>query len=111
MVAVADAGQAIESWLERNVITRIPGEGKRAVVAVMAGRILKNAQDSVSALSQNPIVKASGLVKDGCIDEEVLVEIRTKLNGGKLEFNIPLIGTLGIDGDAIDELYSELKSI
>lgn len=110
MVNIADAKDALAHWLDKDVIVQIPGEGRRVAVAVMANRILNNISSLVPELEKNPIIAASGLIRDGKVDESVLVEIREGLKGGILKFPIPILGTITLDGEALDSLYQMLVS-
>lgn len=109
MVLLADAKIGLESWIESNIIQKIPGEGERAVVAVLARRIL-NKIDKLSDVN-NPLLTMTNLIVDGKLDEEVIIEIRQALGTkGKFQFKLPMIGSFAIDGDALDDLYSSLTT-
>lgn len=109
MVLLADAKTSLESWIESNIIQKIPGEGERAVVAVLARRIL-NKIDKLSDVN-NPLLTMTNLIVDGKLDEEVIIEIRQALGTkGKIQFKLPMIGSFAIDGDALDDLYSSLTT-
>lgn len=110
MVNIVDAKDVLANWLDTNVVTRIPGEGKRVVFAVMANRVLSNLQALTPALEKHPMVAVSGLIDGGKIDESILVEIREGLKGGKLELPVPLLGTITLDGEALNSLYQMLVS-
>lgn len=111
MVKIADVTEKIKVWTEKNIIIKIPGEAKRAAVAVVANRLINNAE---SALNTNNalamILKAGNIVRAGEIDENALVEYRQELGNGKLEFSIPFVGNFQLDGDAIDSLYQAISS-
>lgn len=109
MVLLVDAKTCLESWIEKNIIQKIPGEGKRATVATLAARILKNL-DKLSGVN-NPLLTLTNLIVDEKLDEEFIVELRQALGPkGKFEFNIPMIGKFAIDGEALDDLYSSLTT-
>ena len=108
MVPIVDAKTIITEWLEKNVIVKIPGEGKRVLMAVLANRFLQNAEKVIDAIQSNPWVVATGIISNGCIDESILPEIREQLKAGKLELPIPMLGTISFDGAAIDSLYADL---
>jgi hypothetical protein len=109
MVLLADAKTGLESWIEKSIIQKIPGEGKRAVVAVLARRILNNI-DKLSDVN-NPLLTMTNLIVDGKLDEEAIIELRQALGTkGKFELNLPMIGSFAIDGDALDDLYSSLTT-
>ena len=109
MVPIVDAKTIIANWLDNNVIVKIPGEGKRVILAVLVNRFLQNAEKVTDAIQSNPWVVATGVLSNGQIDESILPEIREKLKTSKLELNIPMVGTIALDGDAIDSLYEDLS--
>lgn len=108
MVLLADAKIGLESWIESNIIQKIPGEANRAIVAVFALRILKNIDKLADV--KNPLLTLTNIIADGKLDEEAIIELRQSLGKGKFELNLPMIGTLAIDGEALDDLYSRLSS-
>lgn len=111
MVAVTDAKERVKAWAEKNLIRRIPGEGKRAVAAVIAGRVIDNAErvlDGLGGTAAGRVLAGSGILADGMLDETVLDEVREKLGAGKIEFSVPLVGTFSLDGDAVDSLRAAL---
>lgn len=109
MVLLADAKTGLESWIEKSIIQKIPGEGERTVVAVLARRILNNI-DKLSDVN-SPLLTMTNLIVDGKVDEEVIIELRQALGTkGKFEIKLPMIGKFAIDGDALDDLYSSLTT-
>ena len=110
MTNIVDAKETLANWLDRNVIVKIPGEGSRVVVAVMANRLLNNISELAPQLEKNPFLAASGLIRDGKVDETILVELREGLKGGTLKLPIPILGTITLDGEALDSLYQMLVS-
>ncbi|MDE5899009.1 MAG: hypothetical protein K2H09_07095 [Treponemataceae bacterium] len=108
MVLIADAKQKVAAWIESNVITKIPGEGKRILTAVVVSRALNNAEKLAEGLAKNPVISAAGIIDGDKLDESVLLEIRERLGRGKIELPVPMIGTVGLDGEAIDSLYASL---
>lgn len=110
MVNIVDAKEALANWLDRDVIVQIPGEGVRVAVGVMASRILNNLTTIAPKLESNLLISASGLIRDGKVDESILVEMRERLKGGTLKFPIPILGTITLDGEALDSLYQMLVS-
>lgn len=108
MTNIVDAKEALADWLDRYVIVKIPGEGSRVVVATMVNRLLNNISALVPELEKNPILAISGLIRDGKVDETILVEVREGLKGGILKFPIPILGTITLDGEALDSLYQML---
>lgn len=113
MTNIADAKVNLEKWIEKNLIVKIPGQAKRAGATVIARRVLNNSQTALEEAEKIPVarllLRGSGIVKDGMIDEEALVEFRQELGAGTVDFSIPLIGNFSLDGDAIDSLYEALK--
>lgn len=110
MTNIVDAKEALANWLDKDVIVKIPGEGSRVAVGVMANRILNNLTTIAPKLEQNLFIAASGLIRDGKVDESVLVELREGLKGGTLKIPIPILGTISLDGEALDSLYQMLVS-
>lgn len=111
MILIADAKQKIKDWAELNLIRKIPGEGKRALAAVIANRVIDNAETFLSQGSgAAAFLSGSGILRDGYFDETALAEIREALGAGKFEFSVPLVGTFSLDGEAVDSLYQALVS-
>lgn len=110
MTNIVDAKDVLAKWLDKDVIVKIPGEGARVAVGVMASRILNNLTTIAPKLEQNLFIAASGLIRDGKVDESVLVELREGLKGGTLKIPIPILGTISLDGEALDSLYQMLVS-
>ena len=110
MILIADAKTKITKWVEKNIINKIPGEGKRVVMAVVVSRAMNNIDKVIPELAKNPILAATGIIDGESIDENILIEIREKLGANHFDINIPMIGTIGIDGEALDDLYKQIKS-
>lgn len=115
MTNIADAKINLEKWIEKNLIAKIPGLPKRAAATVVVKRILKNSDTALEEVQKIPalsfILASSGIIKDGMIDEDVLVEFRQEMGTGTVDFSIPFIGEFSLDGDAVDSLYEALKKI
>ncbi len=113
MTNIADAKVNLEKWIEKNLIAKIPGLSKRAAATVVVKRILKNSDTALEEVQKIPalsfILASSGIIKDGMIDEDVLVEFRQEMGTGTVDFSIPFIGEFSLDGDAVDSLYETLK--
>lgn len=110
MILIADAKTKLTRWIEKNIINKVPGEGKRVVMAVVVNRAMNNIDKVIPELTKNPILAATGIIDGESIDENILIEIREKLGANHFDINIPMIGTVGIDGEALDDLYNQIKS-
>lgn len=110
MTNIVDAKDVLAKWLDKDVIVKIPGETSRVAVAVMANRILNNLSTIAPKLEQNLFIAASGLIRDGKVDESVLIELREGLKGGTIKLPIPILGTISFDEEALDSLYQMLVS-
>ena len=111
MVAIADAKEQFKNWIDKNLIMKIPGEGKRALVAVIANRVIQHGEQLLSGgMPGTYLLSGTGIIRDGMIDENVLLELRDALGSGTIDIVIPLVGTFALDKEAVESLYQALIS-
>lgn len=111
MVAIADAKEQLKNWIDKNLIMKIPGEGKRALVAVIANRVIQHGEQLLGGgMPGTYLLSGTGIIRDGMIDENVLLELRDALGSGTIDIVIPLVGTFALDKEAVESLYQALIS-
>lgn len=91
-------------YCDVDVIPQLPTSGKWIVGAMVIGAT-KKAENIITQLSSNPIVKSIGIIdENGLIDIDLLADsLRQSADKyGKLSVSLPVVGTMTFSASDID---------
>lgn len=101
----------VVKYIDNEVLTKLDTKGK-IFLGTGITIALKNSQNLLQKIQNNEIVKALGIVDEsGQYDIDLLAE-HLKANAqkyGKLQFNVPVVGTLTFSAEDVDRIKEYIE--
>lgn len=110
MVTIDQAMRGVAQYAENEIIPHLPmGKGIGAGIALAL--IMDGGKSRILALKDHPAVQVMGIMdEEGNIDLDRLYNAaRTRVDGKKIPWDIPIIGELKFDVNDIDRLYKYIQ--
>ena len=104
MVTTEQIERGFARWLDNELMPHFPANGWKKVIAGTAASIMiKRGGTMITALAENPIVKALEVAKDGMFDIEILRdEMKSNMSATGLKIDIPIVGAITLNKGDID---------
>lgn len=110
MVTIDQAMRGAAKFADNEIIPHLPmGKGIGAGIALAL--IMDGGKNRILALKDHPAVQMMGIMdEDGNIDLDRLYNAaRTRVDGKKIPWDIPIIGELKFDVNDVDRLYKYIQ--
>ena len=110
MVTIDQAMRGVAQYADNEIIPHLPtGKGIGARIALAL--IMDGGKSRILALKDHPAVQMMGFMdEDGNIDlDRLYTAARTRVDGKKIPWNIPVIGELKFDVNDVDRLYKYIQ--
>ena len=110
MVTIDQAMRGAAKFADNEIIPHLPmGKGIGAGIALAL--IMDGGKSRILALKDHPAVQMMGIMdEDGIIDIDRLYNAaRTRVDGKKIPWDIPVIGELKFDVNDVDRLYKYIQ--
>ena len=110
MVTIDQAMRGVAQYADNEIIPHLP-TGKGIGAGIALALILDGGKNRILALKDHPAVKMMGIMdEEGNIDLDRLYNAaRTRVDGKKIPWNIPVIGELKFDVNDVDRLYKYIQ--
>lgn len=102
--------QGIAAYIDNEIVSQMSGSWKSWVIGSAAGIALSRADEMLTNLAANPIVKALGLIDGENIDVETIYEeLRRQAQRGAATVELPMLGAITFSVADVDSLYRHIK--
>lgn len=102
--------QGIAAYIDNEIVSQMSGSWRSWVVGSVAGIALSRADEMLTSLAANPIVKALGLIEGENIDVETIYEeLRRQAQKGAATVELPMLGAITFSVADVDSLYRYIK--
>ena len=110
MVTIDQAMRGVAQYADNEIIPHLP-TGKGIGAGIALALILDGGKNRILALKDHPAVKMMGIMdEEGNIDLDRLYNAaRTRVDGKKIPWDIPVIGELKFDVNDVDRLYKYIQ--
>ena len=110
MVTIDQAMRGVAQYAENEIIPHLP-TGKGIGAGIALALIMDGGKSRILELKDHPAVQMMGVMdEDGNIDLDRLYNAaRTRVDGKKIPWDIPVIGELKFDVNDIDRLYKYIQ--
>lgn len=110
MVTIDQAMRGVAQYADNEIIPHLP-TGKGIGAGIALALILDGGKNRILALKDHPAVQMMGIMdEDGNIDLDRLYNAaRTRVDGKKIPWDIPIIGELKFDVNDVDRLYKYIQ--
>lgn len=108
MVSINQLRNGFVKYAETDLISGQTGL-TRAVVKGVVNLYASRAEEIIKALSEIQAIKMLKIVDGNMVDVEALYNAFAPEVQGKIEIEIPLIGTMSFDREELDKLMSRIK--
>ena len=110
MVTIDQAMRGVAQYADNEIIPHLP-TGKGIGAGIALALILDGGKNRILALKDHPAVKMMGIMdEEGNIDLDRLYNAaRTRVDGKKIPWDIPIIGELKVDVNDVDRLYKYIQ--
>ena len=110
MVTIDQAMRGAAKFADNEIIPHLP-TGKGIGAGIALALILDGGKNRILALKDHPAVKMMGIMdEEGNIDLDRLYNAaRTRVDGKKIPWDIPIIGELKFDVNDVDRLYKYIQ--
>ena len=111
MVTYEQVITGLSKFIDSEIISQLTGNSK-VLLGIGAGVALKKGDVLFNNLRNNTAIKMLGIIdEEGHIDIETLyTEARKQAQKEVLRLEIPMVGTLKLNADDIEKLYSYIKN-
>ena len=110
MVTIDQAMRGVAQYADNEIIPHLP-TGKGIGAGIALALILDGGKNRILALKDHPAVQMMGIMdEEGNIDLDRLYNAaRTRVDGKKIPWDIPIIGELKFDVNDVDRLYKYIQ--
>ena len=110
MVTIDQATRGVAQYADNEIIPHLP-TGKGIGAGIALALIMDGGKSRILALKDHPAVQMMCIMdEDGKIDLDRLYNAaRTRVDGKKIPWNIPVIGELKFDVNDVDRLYKYIQ--
>ena len=110
MVTIDQAMRGVAQYADNEIIPHLP-TGKGIGAGIALALIMDGGKNRILALKDHPAVKMMGIMdEEGNIDLDRLYNAaRTRVDGKKIPWDIPIIGELKFDVNDVDRLYKYIQ--
>ena len=110
MVTIDQAMRGVAQYADNEIIPHLP-TGKGIGAGIALALILDGGKNRILALKDHPAVKMMGIMdEEGNIDLDRLYNAaRTRVDGKKIPWDIPIIGERKFDVNDVDRLYKYIQ--
>ena len=110
MVTIDQAMRGVAQYADNKIIPHLP-TGKGIGAGIALALIMDGGKARLLKLRENPAVQMMGIMdEDGIIDIDRLYNAaRTRVDGKKIPWDIPVIGELKFDVNDVDRLYKYIQ--
>ena len=100
----------ISKYIDTEVITKVVG-WQKWTLGTISGLMLSKGTNLFNELKENKIVKDLGIIdeNDNIDIDNIYKELKKQADKGAITFNIPMAGSLTLNGEDVDKLYSYIK--
>lgn len=111
MVTTSQIEQGIATWLDTELMPQLQMDGwKRVVAGAAMGVIVKRSGQMLDNLASSPLFTSLEISKDGEIDIDIIAEeLMNATPDQGFTIDLPLIGTMTIHRQDIDNLHRMIK--
>ena len=110
MVHYMQAIRGVTSYLQEEIVDKMPGGGKRLIAGMAVRLAAGRGEQLFRAYAENPVIKASGLVDGENIDvEAICAELLRQIQKGPVRIEIPMVGAVTFGVSDVDTLYRHIK--
>ena len=101
----------IAAYIDDEIVAKLTGSWKAWAVGAASGVAVSRADNLISALADNPAVKALGLIDGENIDvETIIAELRKQAAKAPATVEIPLIGPITFGPADVDSLHRHIMA-
>jgi hypothetical protein len=105
MVHKSKVLHGVAAYIDNEIIAQLAGSWKAWVFGGLVGLYLTRADNAITYLSNQPMIKALGLIDGENIDvNAIIAELRKQAAKGKMTIDIPVIGPVTFGPEDIDKL-------
>lgn len=110
MITIDQAMRGVAQYADNEIIPHLP-TGKGIGAGIALALIMDGGKSRILALKDHPAVQMMGIMDaDGNIDLDRLYNAaRSRVDGKKIPWDIPVIGELKFDVNDIDRLYKYIQ--
>ena len=110
MVTIDQAMRGVAKYADNEIIPHLP-TGKGIGAGIALALIMDGGKSRILALKDHPAVQMMGIMdEEGNIDLDRLYNaVRTRVDGKKIPWDIPVIGELKFDANDVDRLYKYIQ--
>lgn len=108
MTSITNIEQGISSYLDNELMTKLPSNGIQKVIAATAIAIaIKRIGNVVSSLKDNDFIKMLDIIdEDNNVDVDILRdELKKQIPEDGVKTDIPMIGVITFHKNDVDRLY------
>ena len=111
MVNYEQVVNGLTKFIDNEIISQLSGNQK-ILLGIGTGIALRKGNNLFNELKENSIVQMLGLIDEsGHIDIETLYEeAKKQVEKETIRIDIPLVGTLKLNGEDIEKLYGYIKN-
>lgn len=116
MITIGNVERGVASYLDEELIPKLPEHGLQKILAGTAVSILiKRSGDAVEMAKENPIIQMMGIFQDSedgttMVDVDLIRdEVKNQLGNGSVNIDVPVIGTMTFNASDIDRIYEHIK--
>jgi hypothetical protein len=106
MVSLNAVKIGLAKYLEQEVVSALPS-WQRVLFGTASALVLRNADNMIVGIKDNPIVKAMDIIKaDGMVDiQTVYSEFHAQAERSPFTIDFPLVGGIKFDATDVEKLY------
>lgn len=110
MVTYEQVMNGLTKFIDAEIISQLSGNQK-ILLGIGSGVALRKGENLYNGLKNNSMIKMLGIINEDGIDIETLYEEAKKQTQKEaIRVDIPMVGTLKLNGEDIEKLYSYIKN-
>lgn len=111
MVTYEQLINGLSKFIDTEIISQLTGNSK-VLLGIGAGIALKKGESLFNNLKNNSMIKMLNIINDeGYIDIETLyAEVKKQAQKEIIRLEIPMVGTLKLNDEDVEKLYSYIKN-
>ena len=106
MVHVSKVVKGLAAYVDTEIVSKMRGSLKAWGFGAVSALVLSKASTMITALSENPIMKAFGIIDGEQIDIDSLYQtIRAQAEKSEAVVDLSIFGTLKLNVSDVDRIY------
>ena len=106
MVHKSKVVHGIAAYIDNEIVAQLSGSWKAWVFGGVAGLYLARVDSVITHLSNQPMIKALGVIDGENVDvDAIITELRKQAAKGKMTIDIPVLGPVTFGADDVDKLH------